>query len=75
MINFLVFRGTLTTRIVWTLLVEVVVFVTTIVLAMVDTSQWAGLFFYLTVGCVAVLNSKFGSAAMQCSTVRLAVLL
>jgi equilibrative nucleoside transporter 1/2/3 len=53
-----VFSGTLTTRIVWTLLVEVLVFVTTIVLAMVDTSQWAGLFFYLTVGCVAVLNSK-----------------
>jgi equilibrative nucleoside transporter 1/2/3 len=55
-LNF--FSGTLTTRIVWTLLVEVLVFVATIVLAMVDTSQWPGLFFYLTVGCVAVLNSK-----------------
>jgi equilibrative nucleoside transporter 1/2/3 len=43
---------------VWTLLIEVLVFVATIVLAMIDTSQWPGLFFYLTVGCVAVLNSK-----------------
>ena len=30
----------------------------TIVLAMVDSSVWSGLFFYLTIGSVVVLNSN-----------------
>ena len=51
-------RGNLTSRIVWTLLIEVLVFVMTIILAMVDSSDWPGLFFYLTIGSVIVLNSK-----------------
>jgi equilibrative nucleoside transporter 1/2/3 len=54
----LYFSGTLTSRIVWTLLIEVLVFVATIILAMVDSSDWPGLFFYLTFGCVVILNSK-----------------
>ena len=51
-------RANLTNRIVWTLLIEVVIFVVTIVLAMVDSSLWPGLFFYLTIGSVTVINSK-----------------
>ena len=49
--------GNLTNRIVWTLLTEVVIFVVTIVLAMVDSSEWSGIFFYLTIGSVIILNS------------------
>ena len=52
------FRGNLTSRIVWTLLIEVLVFVVTIILAMVDSSEWPGIFFYLTIGCVILLNSE-----------------
>ena len=51
--------GNLTNRIVWTLLTEVVIFVVTIVLAMVDSSEWSGIFFYLTIGSVIILNSMF----------------
>ena len=54
---FRLFRGNLTSRIVWTLLIEVLVFVVTIILAMVDSSEWPGIFFYLTIGCVILLNS------------------
>ena len=55
---FRLFRGNLTSRIVWTLLIEVLVFVVTIILAMVDSSEWPGIFFYLTIGCVILLNSE-----------------
>ena len=63
-IHFLFFfffhsSGNLTNRIVWTLLTEVVIFVVTIVLAMVDSSEWSGIFFYLTIGSVIILNSMF----------------
>jgi equilibrative nucleoside transporter 1/2/3 len=39
-------------------LIEVLVFVATIILAMVDSSDWPALFFYLTFACVVILNSK-----------------
>jgi hypothetical protein len=52
------FRGSLTTRIVWSILVEVVVFIFTIILAMVDSSDWPGTFFTITLFTVVVLNSK-----------------
>ena len=52
------FRGSLTTRIVWSILVEVVVFIFTVVLAMVDSSQWPGTFFAVTIFTVVILNSK-----------------
>ena len=51
-------RGNITGRIVWTLFINILVFVFTIVLAMVDTSEWPNIFFYLTIGSVVVLNSK-----------------
>ena len=47
-------------RIVWTMLVEIVVLIITIVLAMVETSSWPTPFFYLTIGCVVVLNMANG---------------
>ena len=47
-------------RIVWTMLVEIVVLIVTIVLAMVETSSWPTPFFYLTIGCVVVLNMANG---------------
>jgi len=57
---FLQIGGTLTTRIVWSLLVEVVIFVVTVVLAMGDSSQWPGVFFWVTMGSVVVLNMANG---------------
>ena len=55
---FLNIGGNITGRIVWTLFVNILVFVFTIVLAMVDSSEWPGIFFYLTVGSVVILNSN-----------------
>jgi hypothetical protein len=52
------FSGSLTTRIVWSILVEVVMFILTVILAMVDSSQWPGTFFAITLFTVVVLNSK-----------------
>ena len=49
-------RGTLSTRIIGGILIEVGVFVTTVVLAMVDSSQWPGVFFWITMVSVVVLN-------------------
>lgn len=51
--------GNLTHRIVWALLIEVIVFVVTIILAMVDTSEWPGVFCYLTIACVILLNGSY----------------
>ena len=56
--HFIYYSGNLTSRIVWTLLIEVIVFVITIILAMVDTSESEGIFFYITIGSVILLNSK-----------------
>ena len=45
---------------VWTLLVEVLVFVVTVVMAMVDTQQSPSLFFYVTIASVVILNMANG---------------
>ena len=60
----------------WTLFVEVVVFVITIVLAMIDTSGWPGIFFYITIFSVITLNSELGEGPNEsfCSSVRQLVL-
>ena len=47
-------------RIVWTMLVEILVLIVTIVLAMVDTAAWPQPFFYLTLVCVVILNIANG---------------
>ncbi|XP_045506319.1 equilibrative nucleoside transporter 1 [Colias croceus] len=63
--------GNLTTRIVWSLCMEVLVFVVTVVLAMLDSTEWPEVFFWLTMVSVFFLNgfnavfqnSVFGVAA------------
>eukprot|EP00095_Tigriopus_kingsejongensis_P011399 maker-scaffold68_size422247-snap-gene-3.19 protein:Tk11399 transcript:maker-scaffold68_size422247-snap-gene-3.19-mRNA-1 annotation:"hypothetical protein DAPPUDRAFT_300160" len=57
---FLNVTGSLTGRIVWTLLIEVIIFVITIILAMINTSTWPGIFFYITLFCVIILNMVNG---------------
>ncbi|VVC28097.1 Equilibrative nucleoside transporter,Major facilitator superfamily domain [Cinara cedri] len=63
--------GKLTTRIVWSILTEVVCFVFTVSLVMIDTSEKPELFFWSTIGIIVLLNmangvynnSVFGMAA------------
>lgn len=52
--------GNLTPRIVYSILVEVIVFIVTVVMAMMDSSEWPGEFFWLTMSLVVVLNGKCG---------------
>ena len=59
LINNFCFRGNLTTRIVWSIIIEVMIFVGTVVLAMLDSSEWPDIFFWVTIGSVIALNSKF----------------
>ncbi|CAH0721201.1 unnamed protein product, partial [Brenthis ino] len=68
---FVKIGGNLTTRIVWSLCIEVLIFVLTVVLAMVDSSEWPVVFFWLTMISVFFLsgfnaifqNSVYGVAA------------
>jgi len=57
---FFQLSGNLTPRIVWTMLLEILVLIVTIVLAMVETSTWPTVFFYLTIGSVVLLNMANG---------------
>ncbi|KYN01719.1 Equilibrative nucleoside transporter 1 [Cyphomyrmex costatus] len=57
---FLQFGGNLTTRIVWSIFVLVLVFVFTVILAMTDSSGWPGIFFWITMISVVVLNTANG---------------
>lgn len=43
----------------WSILAMVVIFIMTIVLAMVDSSNWPGAFFWITMITVVALNSEF----------------
>ena len=56
--RFGTFRVDLTTRLVWTLFLESVLMVATVVLAMVDSSEWPGIFFQVTMLIVVLLNSE-----------------
>ncbi|KAJ0170774.1 hypothetical protein K1T71_013546 [Dendrolimus kikuchii] len=49
--------GNLTTRIVWSLIAEVVIFVFTVLLAMLDTSAHPEIFFWLTMASAFLLNA------------------
>lgn len=51
-------RGSLKTRIVWSIVIEVVLFIFTVILAMLDTSSYPGVFFWLTIVSVVLINSK-----------------
>ncbi|KAB7507850.1 Equilibrative nucleoside transporter 1 [Armadillidium nasatum] len=57
---FVQLGGNLTTRIVWSILIEVIIFIVTVVLAMVDSSGWPGIFFWTTMASVIVLNIANG---------------
>nr|CAH0099039.1 unnamed protein product [Daphnia galeata] len=57
---FIQIGGSLSTRIIGGILVEVAVFVLTVVLAMLESSQWPGAFFWTTMGSVVILNMAGG---------------
>ncbi|XP_047525398.1 equilibrative nucleoside transporter 1 isoform X1 [Pieris napi] len=68
---FVEIGGDLTTRIVWSLCLEVVMLVVTVIFAMVDSSEWPVIFFWVTMVTVFVLcgvnaifqNSVYGVSA------------
>lgn len=57
---FVKMGGSLTTRIIWSILLEVVVFIVTVILAMVDSSAWPGAFFWITMLSVVIINMANG---------------
>lgn len=57
---FVQMGGNLTTRIVWSISIEVVIFILTIALAMSDSSSWPGVFFWITMVSVVILNMANG---------------
>ncbi|CAL7938705.1 unnamed protein product [Xylocopa violacea] len=57
---FIQFGGNLTTRIVWGIFAQVLIFVCTIILAMTDSSGWPGIFFWITMVSVVLLNTANG---------------
>lgn len=52
--------GNLTKRIVISLTVAIIIFILTVILAMLDSSEWAGAFFYITMISVVILNMANG---------------
>ncbi|KAG7200699.1 hypothetical protein KM043_001250 [Ampulex compressa] len=57
---FIQLGGNLTIRIVWGIFVQVLIFVFTVVLAMSDSSDWPGVFFWITMVAVVILNTANG---------------
>lgn len=57
---FINLGGNFTSRVVWSILIEVIAFLFTVLLVMVDTSAWPGIFFALTVATVVILNMANG---------------
>lgn len=57
---FVQMGGNLTTRIVWSITVEVIIFIITVILAMIDSDEWKGTFFWFTMVCVVILNMANG---------------
>ncbi|XP_050532320.1 equilibrative nucleoside transporter 1 isoform X2 [Daktulosphaira vitifoliae] len=52
--------GKLTTRIVWSILTEVLCFVFTVALVMINTAHIPNIFFWVTLGCIILLNTANG---------------
>ncbi|KAG5671462.1 hypothetical protein PVAND_001657 [Polypedilum vanderplanki] len=48
--------GDLTKRVVWSLIIEILIFLVTVILAMIDSSAWPSEFFWITMSSVVVLN-------------------
>ncbi|KAL5284490.1 ent-3 family protein [Megaselia abdita] len=57
---FINMGGDLTKRIVWSISIEIVVFIVTVILAMVDSAAWPGAFFWITMISVIILNMANG---------------
>lgn len=57
---FVQLGGSITFRVVWSILVMVFVFVMTVILAMLDSSEWPEIFFWVTMSSVVVLNMASG---------------
>ncbi|XP_017854250.2 equilibrative nucleoside transporter 1 [Drosophila busckii] len=53
---FMNFGGDLTTRIVYSIIFEIVILIVTVVLAMMDSYEWPGIFFWTTMGCIVLIN-------------------
>jgi len=53
------FRGNLKIRIVWSIVIEAVLFIGTVALAMIDTFSTPALFYYLTIASVVLINSTW----------------
>ncbi|KAG8201380.1 hypothetical protein JTE90_016855 [Oedothorax gibbosus] len=52
--------GTLTFRIIGSIIIEICIFICTVFLAMLDSSSWPGAFFYITMASVVVINMANG---------------
>ncbi|GBM82289.1 Equilibrative nucleoside transporter 3 [Araneus ventricosus] len=52
--------GTLTFRIIGSIIIEIIIFIVTVFLAMVDSSSWPGIFFYVTMASVVIINMANG---------------
>ncbi|XP_060666229.1 equilibrative nucleoside transporter 1 [Drosophila nasuta] len=53
---FINLGGDLTSRIVYTILLEIVILIVTVVLAMLDSYEWPGIFFWTTMCTVVIIN-------------------
>lgn len=53
-------RGSLSARIIWCLVIMTAVFIFTVILAMIDSSKWPGIFFFTTIVSVVILNTANG---------------
>lgn len=52
--------GSLTFRIIGSIIIEIIIFIITVFLAMLDSSAWPGAFFYITMASVVVINMVNG---------------
>lgn len=60
-ILLLTFRGqNLTLRVTFSIIIELIIFIITVTLAIIDSTAWPGTFFYLTMSSVVVLNMANG---------------
>ncbi|KAL1494824.1 hypothetical protein ABEB36_010353 [Hypothenemus hampei] len=57
---FMPIKGDLTVRIMWSIVINILLFIMTVVLAMVDSSAWPYEFFYITMASVVILSMSNG---------------
>lgn len=59
---FFIYSGSLTPRIVLSIIIEVIVFIVTVGLAMIPTNEWPDIFFWVTMASIVILNSTYFTA-------------